>query len=673
MIDISVIDTTIRATDPADNSVELDVVGWDRIDDHYTFTEPVDDVISARVSELALPANFPLLSEVFADGTARRRAAIDDESRLDIDPGSYRLLIEAPVQVTIRFDGEATIRSTDGELTISFPHPQRVSLGFTTWLKRPRETITVPRTPEGIATGLSHMSASIRAANSQKVTAMNRPHPPRIRYDDSLEVPDAVRNRTPETGIELRIPSSLEYLFPAAPLVYYLGARIRLGPGDPVLSIDGAERYRFESMPGFQYQCASLLRRVFLLDMLVRSDQHTDVPPQELDLFSLLEFDPATCVDFEPGPQLAYYLEADFERISHALPDWHFVGYVEPTLDHVEAIPYLLQYLATIYHPAAAPGSTSGGEAHRRWQRAPDTVPRRLVEGGPHGSAAVWMADGAPPDPTLFRASPAGFVNRPEYVDRAETAGSVVVVCNDASRTDECAAAVNRYRTTGPADIDLEVRTDLSCADLREQFERGADFLHFVGDCRDGLSCPDGTLALETLEQSHVRLFFLDGYDSLEAGETCIERGSVGGFVRGAGELNPAYRERLLGLFAQGLTVDQTVRYAALPADERGDVVALGDAHQQLARMLNLYCVPAVVEARDALTYQVEAYPYIPEAGFIWRPGPLNVEPRLCGNPFHLTMSGVQFESLVEFENLLPIEGDTVYWDSSRGLFYPLF
>ncbi|MFC7213654.1 hypothetical protein ACFQO4_06105 [Saliphagus sp. GCM10025334] len=129
---------------------------------------------------------------------------------------------------------------------------------------------------------------------------------------------------------------------------------------------------------------------------------------------------------------------------------------------------------------------------------------------------------------------------------------------------------------------------------------------------------------------------------------------------------------RLLGLFAHGLTVDQTVRYAALPADERGDVIALGDAHQQLARTLNLYRVPAVVEARDALTYQVEAYPYIPEAGFIWRPGPLNVEPRLCGNPFHLTMSGVQFESLVAFENLLPVEGDTVYWDSSRGLFYPL-
>lgn len=35
-------------------------------------------------------------------------------------------------------------------------------------------------------------------------------------------------------------------------------------------------------------------------------------------------------------------------------------------------------------------------------------------------------------------------------------------------------------------------------------------------------------------------------------------------------------------------------------------------------------------------------------------------------------MSGVQLESLVAFENLVPVEGDTVYWDSSRGLFYPL-
>lgn len=674
-ISVDLVETTLRSVDRMGNQVFIDTVGWNEGERSHEFEEDMDCIVSGRVTELTMDAKFPRLSEVDEEGRKTSRHSVGTGEQLTLPRAQYELAVEPPVIVVIRFDAAASIAVTESdEVVLSFDQPEPVSIGFRSWLRYPKQVITVPRSTEGLATALSQLPSALHTTDSRRAGDTQRRHPPVIRYGDTVDIPEDVRDRVPNTGLELAVPDRMDVLFQGAPLAYYLGARVVLSEGAPRLrSSDGTIDHRFSSTPRFQYEVADLLRRVFLLDNLIRNDQHSHVNPVEIDLLERLDLVPGECPGYTDTERLRTYLDVDFERISDRLPEWHFVSYVEPTFENAQALPYLLRYLSFVFDPATYPELPRTGGASSLVDDYRQTVPERLTSDSLHGSAIAWLSSDPRPDHRPFVARPDAFGSTTKYLDRDETAGLITVVCTDRSRTDAFDRVTNQYEVHTPDDISIETYTDVSRRELRDLLQRGADFLHFLGPVEDGFQCTDGVLDTAAVNQSNVRLFFADGVDSVATAVTCIEAGSVGSIaLESDHELAHPVRELLVGLLTRGCTVEQAVRYTRTAGTANTDLVVIGDGFQQLIRTMSLYSIPTAITPLDTNRFRLTVYPYIPEAGFVWRPEPQDLRPQLCGAPFEFTVTGPEIETLIERENLVPIYDGTIHWNRRQDFFNPL-
>lgn len=674
MVSVELIDTTIRGTDRMANVSEIRTVGWDEPAPSLPVPMQLDAAVSGRATELSTAAAFPEVAAVEA-GERTSSRQIDAGTSVVLDDGPSLIHAEGPLNTHFRFDGTATVTFTENDvLRLSFDQPTAVTIGFVSGVAYPRHTITVPRTPTGIAAGVSHFAAAVQERDARRSAGPNRRHPPRLVFGDELAVPEAVTEHVPETGLELRLPPTLEYLFPATPLAYYLGATIELDEEcEPTLvTRSGSTLFEFGTRPGFQYAVAGLLRRVFLLDTLLRFDQHSSASPADLDLLAELDADADAIRDRTDPDRLEALLALDFDRISDGLPEWHFVSFVEPTLGNALALPYLLRNMAAIYHPDAAAVDRDGVDDHDPHRRVPETMPARVLEGGRHGSSIAWLRDDPPPAETMFCPDPDGYDHAPRYLNRADGAETVAVAGGAETDASLLATLRTQYESCTAGSVSVEVHERVSTDELASIFETGGDFVHFVGDVADGFACSDGTLSPAELNRSNVRLCLLDGPNGRQTGLECVRRGSAGGIVRdGRGRpLDAETRERLVGLLTRGFTLDQAVRYATEPGSTTS-FRAVGDAFLQLTQSMKLYATPATIEPVGTDRFEVEAHVYIPQAGFIWRPELNDVPAECCTRSIHFTATGPELETFVESENVIPIVDGTAYWDDRDPLFYP--
>ncbi|MFC4408352.1 hypothetical protein [Haloarchaeobius iranensis] len=670
LVTVEIADGTIHAVDRMDNAVDVETTGWDEIDPRLGLRTQQDAVVGGRVSELSVQAQYPTLTRLDeAEGESVEQVDICDSCVLD--SGQFELGVDTPVQTVVRFAGPATVERTESDdIVLSFDQPSPVSIGFASMLRYPRHTVTVPRTNEGLATAMSQFPAALKTTSPMRSTTDGRQHPPAIEFGETLDIPDAVRELVPDSDFVLKIPDRRDLLFQSAPLAYYLGASVTVHDGSPVLAAtDGSFEYRFDGPPRFQYEAMALLRRVYLLDNVLWNGTEGDESLRERHVIEALGLDEDRLLEASLPERLRTYMAAPFDRVSSTLPEWHTVSYVEPTFENAKALPGLMRYLSAVFDPDTYP---TGGAASIPAEFH-DTVPDRLLEASCHGSAVVWLADAPRPDARPFVACPRTFTSAPRYLDRDEGADAVVVACNDTSRRAEATALADRYRTYTPDTVAIHEHTELSRAELSDLFERGADFLHFVGDVTDGFDCRDGRLAPEDLPDSNIRLVFLDGARTADTTTACIERGSMGGFaVEGDSLLAEETRECVTGLLVRGFTAEQAVRYAVAHTDTDASLVAVGDGFQQLVRTMSLWCTQMTVEPLGPNRFALNLYPYIPEAGFIWRPEHVDRPPQLCAKPFELTVSGPELTRLIETENLVPIYDGHVYWRPESDFFNPL-
>jgi hypothetical protein len=265
-------------------------------------------------------------------------------------------------------------------------------------------------------------------------------------------------------------------------LAHYLGADIRLEPGvTPMIRTPGHSRI-LGALPAFQWEVASLLRRTFLLDCLVRNAGPHGTNLAEQPLLSDVGLDACALYDASIGSRVDAYLAAPFERISEALPEWHLSMYIDPTFEHVRTLPYLLQNVPNVFLPESEPLASrerlqrSLDEFYRKSGRdavSVDPIKPSLGPGRTHG----WLSEGAPID--AFKALPSAYPNRLKYLQRSNDPISVVAVLNDDEMTDEHAEASRIYRQRATElDIDIEVREHLSTDQLAEVFEMSHDFVH---------------------------------------------------------------------------------------------------------------------------------------------------------------------------------------------------
>ncbi|WP_226010091.1 hypothetical protein [Halomicrobium salinisoli] len=478
---------------------------------------PCDDV---SVSAIGFTARYPV------------------DAATELPEGEYLLRCrpDAPSTVDgtacVRFTGPATVEPTDSEVAVSFSDSTTVTLGVGWDSDADRGSITVAPTPDGVATAVTAMASAHHTTAPARSHPSFRAAPPSIEVGDETTVPDRIESEIPETGIEFRVPRSLDAVFVAAPLAYYLGAEVI--PEDrerPLLAAPSAGvRREFGGLPDFQGECADMLRRTFFLDCLTRR-----VSPERdlLDPDGSPSLDPESVRSLSPADRLARYLEVPDEDLSSSLPDWHLSTYAAPEPDRVPCLPHLLDRLSLIYLPAASEleatdllDETLTDAYLTRGHCARSTV---LKPEPGAGRVSAWLAPGTPID--AFKASARAYENR----SRARTGGAdelrVAVVLNEAEMRDERATVADVYdEGAAGLPIDVTVHEELTRSELAGVFETEHDFVHYIGHCEDdGLRCADGTLDVADLDAVRTPTFFLNACGSYEQGLELIDNGAVAG------------------------------------------------------------------------------------------------------------------------------------------------
>ncbi|GAA5052388.1 hypothetical protein ACFFQF_24160 [Haladaptatus pallidirubidus] len=348
-----------------------------------------------------------------------------------------------------------------------------------------------------------------------------------IEYGDKLHIPDELSR--PETGIQLELPPSLENVYVAAPLAYYLGAKIV--PGDePRLVTESFERLLID-LP-FEQEIEKLLKQVFFLDCLTRTTGYYQIDLYEREQVDLkLDFE--RLYDMPIAEQLPAYLSIPFERVQPFLPRWPLTAHLSPTPSRVSAIPFVLHDLGFIRIARGSPVSADSIPSfvlesffETRGDSIQDQSFIRLEAS--NSLEQAWFADGIPLNAT--KAIPKAFENKLEQEPTTD-AIEIAVVCNEPEMgANENVAEV--YQSRESLDLTATTYENLSTSGLRLVLESDVDFLHYIGHIdEDGFRCQDGWLDAETLAEVSIPIFLLNACQSYDQGTALIEAGAVGGIV----------------------------------------------------------------------------------------------------------------------------------------------
>ncbi|WP_247730932.1 hypothetical protein [Halovivax limisalsi] len=698
VLDIEHLDTTIRAVDRANNVSRIEVTGWDPIATERPIPYALDATTSGRVNRLSFSSWGTSVGRV-VDGTFDDHDAVAAREDHDIGEGDFILELFKPIHAFIAFAGPATLSIDHARRgTLTFAQPTPVTVGFRSHLHLPRDSVTVPPTPEGLAAAISHFPYQYAATGPIRTASLSRKHPPRIRYGDAIEIPPAVERPTTTTGIELRLPDSFASLVPAASLATYLGARVTVSDRDrPRLVAPSADLDRtFSPMPRFQHEAAELLRRVFYLDMLVRVDVEYDWDAMERDALSVLDLDADRCMADSLAGRLATYLSVDFERVSAVFPEWPTSIYVEPTADHARTLPTLVSVLTQPYLHSGRPDRDAAAGSRR--ERAIDashpagdsfaTIDPPDPRSEPAAPFVGWMG----PDPMAdaYRLSPIAIENRERYVGRADpVAVDVVAPANGLEAV--CEDATEYYTSDPNVSVDVAVHRDPDRDALEAVFDRGTDLLHVLGPCRDGIPSADGPIRPAAVEDFAAKTVFLDDTGAATLAAECLEAGSVVCLTwpnsagddlpanaspsdRAAALASPpatAVRSSLLKCLTGGFRTELARRYANLAAESWPSPLVYGDGTLPLSDVGQGDVLPLEIRSVRDGTVSVALPVRLVEPGITFGGPPLD-RWQFAGSTFSVRLDWAQLNQLLATGQYLIFHEGAIYRPDEIGPFYPL-
>ncbi|ELY96707.1 hypothetical protein C482_15071 [Natrialba chahannaoensis JCM 10990] len=371
--------------------------------------------------------------------------------------------------------------------------------------------------------------------------------------EGEAEIKSKAKTKPANESITITVPERYLTLFQAAPLAFFLGARIQPGT-EPALETPLFE-YPLPSDETFGDEIADLLKRFFFLDCLTRTEgifQYNLLERAELE--DELPFEFEETYD-EPLPErLARYLEVPFDLIETHAPRWPLTAHIPPEPESIELLPFIVNELGIVRPsrgeaPPEPPGTPA---ADAQLVRSTSEVPPAAIDRSPAPSPSP--SPGAPPDESAFvvpdvtdesvehawfgnnvpqnasKATIEAYRNQLDRDTRNESI-EILLVCNDARMLDEHDLLDDTYgnREELPFTIDSEFGVD---SDHLETLltEGGYDFVHYIGHAtEDGLRCPDDNLDIRTLESVDVGVFFLNACRSYQQGLAMIRRGAFGG------------------------------------------------------------------------------------------------------------------------------------------------
>ncbi|MFC3957497.1 hypothetical protein [Halovivax cerinus] len=699
VLEVEHLDTTIRATDRADNVSSIGVVGWDPIETDRQIPFALDETVSGHVSRLTYSSGGTSLATV-VDGSTRGHDGVAAREERVVDDGSFLVQLFSAIETFIAFSGPATL-SQDATMngTLSFPQPTRVTIGFRSPLNVPRDTVTVPPTPTGLAAALSTFSYQYAEESPKRTMSLARNHPPRVRYGDTVHVPSTVAEAVTETGIELRLPDSLDAIVPAASLATYLGARVTVSDRErPRLLAPSVDLDRpFSPLPRFQHETAALLRRIVFLDMLVQNVVEYDWDLFEADALTTLALDPERCYDQPLAARLATYLQLDFESVSAIFPDWSSAVYVDPTVENARALPSLVSRLTQPYLPGGSPdrreptmAAAGGGDGDVAEPVEPlPTLPPPAPDprGEPAGPYVGWMG----PDPLAgtFRVTPTAYTNRERYAEPGDEL-TVDVVTPDTGWADSCREVVTGCESDPITSTDVTVHRSPDREALEAIAARGTDLLYVFGPCRDGIPCAEGHLRPAEADTFDVKTAVLDDFGAHETASECVEAGSVacltwpsdGPALDSAASADPDERRATLtsepistvrtplvtGLVS-GFTAELSRRYASLTVEDGPVARLVGDGTVALTSFGKGPVLPLEVVAEHEGAVTVRLHVRDAEPGFAFGGPPLD-HWQFGGSTFDVTLEWTELKQLFEMRRYLVVHDGSIYRSEAIEPFY---
>jgi hypothetical protein len=673
MIEVTPTESGVKAVDVGKNTITVGVDAWRVADGAEGLNYPVDTTLTATTTRLQFPHVYAYLERQSGEVVVEPSHGIEPTA---VDPDEYVFCADANIKTFVRFSGPAELSSPSyDELVVTFPSPTDVTIGFQSRVSVPRETITVPASPTGLGTALTHLSSSFETETPDRTFPSMRRHPARVETGGSVAIPESIAADRLDTGVTIRTPRSFESLFQLASLAHYLGATVSVEDRDSVVVETPSRRHELPTEE-LGRRSADLLRRVFSLDCLVRSGGPHGSELAELPLLAELGIDAEQWYDAGLAARFERYLDAPFERVTDDLPDWHVAMYVEPGPEYVEVLPFLLHNLPTIY-----PAESEPLEQNERLSRSLDDFYRgrrqvndppsvelvkpNLATGRMHG----WLADGAPID--VFKSIPSAYENRFDYLGRSTDPISVVAVLNDPEMSDEHADAAAIYRQRGEElDIDISVREHLSREELAGVFESPHDFVHYIGHCEaDGLRCADGNLAVSSLSGSNTQVFFLNACGSFNEGVELIEQGSVAGAVT-FNKVLDSQAARVGTTFARllihGFSIEHALQLARRRIMMGKDYTVVGDGTHTLTQSDNVTPSNVTLERRSDGTFALEYDVYSPEFfGSSYRcRGFGDGEHRLVGNPTETVLTREELLGFLETADTSVVFDGDIHWSA---------
>ncbi|WP_136601865.1 hypothetical protein [Salinigranum halophilum] len=630
--------------------------------------ESVADSAVGRATGLELPLGRVTVTH---QDTGRTWELTGEET---LTAGTYALRVDSVVEAQVAFTAAARVSKTQERASLTFPAPTSVRVGFAERDDRPPGTLTAARTPESVATVVSTLSTSTLTTTAARSHSRMRRHPPLIEFGEATEIPPAFADRRTQSDVTITVPPTLQYVFATSSLAHYLGATLEVAEGaTPTLRAPDVE-HRLDEMPGYQYETAELLRRVFLLDCLVREAVPGNDRLAEHHLLDRLPLDSDAVATASIGERVETYLDVPFDLISPDLPEWHLSMYVEPTYDHVRTLPHVISNLPNIFAPKSQP--LEGNERLRRslddFYRAPADDSARIEPVKPilgPGRAHGWLADGIPID--VFKTLSEAYEHR-SGGDHDTQSTSVVAVLNDAEMSSEHDDAADIYRRgTADLDIDVSVREQLSRAELAAVFEADHDFVHYIGHCEeDGLQCRDGALSTSTLDHSAAETFFLNACGSYYEGIDLVRKGSVAGAVTFEKVLD-GHAARVGTMFVRllvnGFSIERALDLARRRIIMGNDYTVVGDGTHKLSGAPETVPLAATIVPRDDdETYRVTFDASSPRVtGDVFRlPEPLDGQPRLFGAESEMTLSATETERFVRSVDIPVIFDGDIQWST---------
>ena len=566
----------------------------------------------------------------------------------------------------LRFPGPASVKPAGEEFVVSFWEPTTVTVGGSSGNRTGPGRITIEPTPSGLATGLTHLAAAHHTTAPVRSHPSFRAHPPLLELGSETSVPSAVAAETPETGIEFLVPPELDRLFVAAPLAYYLGATVEVTDCDaPVLRADDPSiRYEFDDLPGFQHQCAQLLRRAFFLDCQARRvapDRASSDGLQQLpiDLDSLCQLDPAA--------RLEQCLSLSERNLDALLPDWHLSTYAKPTPGRITCLPFLLDRLSLVYLPRATEldqdellEQTLSDAYTARGETATSGVLKPELQAG---QLHAWLAPGTPIH--AFKPLPKAYHNRGKYRHRSNDQLQVGVVLNDDAMCEEHQVVSDIYEErAADLPIDVTIQSRLDRAELAATFEAKNDFVHYIGHCEDGgLRCTDGTLDVAEIEESNTQTFFLNACGSYDQGLSLVERGSIAGGVtfkkvldQQAAKVGTAFAR----LLVHGFSIERALQLARRRIMMGKDYAVVGDGTYALLPSPKQPAVVKIAETGEGYTVSCEML--TAQSNGDRYDLPFDGREILNGDTLEKTVSGAELREVLAAKSLPVIYDGDFHW-----------